>query len=130
MATKTPRIQVTLSEEAYAIVTRMAELQRGNRSTIIAEVINDLAPVLGQLLETMEAASQIREENINGVRNASLEAVERMQSIVEDATDQFSMLDVLVRAAAEPPSSNTGATDPHKPLKSHKRTPSKKGAQK
>jgi hypothetical protein len=130
MATKTPRIQVTLSEEAYRIVDRMADLQRSHRSTIVAEVINDLAPVMGQLLDTMEAAAKIREENIRGVRDASLEAVDRMQVLVDEAEDQFSLLDLVVRRAGAdlPPSSNTGATDPPNPLKSHKRTPSKKGA--
>lgn len=135
MATKTPRIQVTLSPEAYGIVSRLAELQRSHRSTIIAEVINDLAPVLNDLMDTMEAAARIRSENIQGVRDASLDAVERMQSIVDQATDQFSLLDELVRKAgqdpaAQPPTSNTGATHGVKPLKSHNPTTSKRRASK
>ena len=131
MATRTPRIQVTLSEQAYRIITRLADLQRSHRSTIIAEVINDLAPVLEDLMATMEAAARIREENIRGVRDASLEAVERMQVLVDEANDQFSLLDMLVRRAGDqPPTSNTGATGGPKPLKSHKPTPSKRRASK
>ena len=132
MPTRTPRIQVTLSEDAYRIVTRLAELQRSHRSTIIAEVVNDLAPVLGQLMDTLEAAARIRQENIQGVRNASQEAVERMQDLVDDATDQFSLLELLVKqaGAARPPPSNTGATPGVKPLKSHNPTPPKRRAAK
>lgn len=129
MATKTPRIQVTLSEEAYRIVDRMADLQRSHRSTIVAEVINDLAPVMGQLLDTMEAAARLREENLRGVRDASQEALDRMQVLVDEAEDQLSLLDLVVRRAnAEPPTSNTGATPPPNALKSHKPTHLKKAA--
>lgn len=129
MTTRTPRIQVTLSVEAYDVVTRLADLQKRPRSTIVAEVINDLAPVMEQLIATMEAAARIREENIRGVRDASMEALDRMQSVVDDATDQFSLLDELVRRAGDqPPTSNTGVTDTPNPLKSFKSTTSKKGA--
>ena len=136
MATKTPRIQVTLSEQAYRIVTRLAELQRAPRSKIIAEVVNDLAPVLDDLLNTLEAAARIRTEHIQGVRDASLEAVERMQHLVDEATDQFDLVDLLVRrgsweepgAVPGPRACNTGATDGVKPLKSLNPAPSKKRA--
>lgn len=131
MPTTKPRIQVTLSDEAYRIVSRMAELQRSHRSTIIAEVINDLAPVLNDLLDTLEAASRIREENIRGVREASLEAVDRMQAVVDDAADQFSLLDQLIRRAGEePPTSNTGVTHTPNPLESFESSTLKKRAAK
>lgn len=131
MPTKKPRIQVTLSDEAHRIVTRLAELQRSHRSRVVSEIINDLAPVLGDLLGTLEAASRIREENIRGVRESSLEVLEAVQRNVDEATNQFSMLDVLVRRGAEePPTSNTGVTHPPKRLKSLKSTTSKKGSAK
>jgi hypothetical protein len=135
MATITPRIQVTLSEEAYRIITRLAELQRSPRSRIIAEVINDLAPVLDDLLNTLEAAARIRQDNIEEVKQVSLEAVERMNRIVDEATEQFDWVDQSVRRGgwrepmpARPRACNTGATDAPKSLKSHKPTPSKKRA--
>lgn len=128
MSTRTPRIQVTLGEDAYGVVTRLAALQKRPRSTIVSEVINDLAPVLAQLIDTMEAAARVREENIRGVRDASMEALDRMQSVVDDANDQFSLLDELVRRAGDkPPCSNTGATDAPNPLKTNKRGSAKKG---
>jgi metal-responsive CopG/Arc/MetJ family transcriptional regulator len=112
MATKTPRIQVTLSERSYEIVTRLAELQQSNRSRIIAELVNDLAPVMGQLLETMEAAARVREENVQGVRDASREALERLQPLLDEAEESMGLLDLMLRNAAEPepPTSNTGVT--------------------
>lgn len=130
MPTKMPRIQVTLSEDAHRIISRMAHLQRSHRSTIIAEVINDLAPVLDGLLDTLEAAAQVRDENMRGVRDASLAAVDRMQVLVDDANNQFSLLDHLVRQAAEPkpPTSNTGVTNEVTHSKHGKRASGKKGA--
>ena len=112
MATKTPRIQVTLSERSYEIVTRLADLQQSNRSRIIAELVNDLAPVMGQLLETMEAAARVREENVQGVRDASREALERLQPLLDEAEESMGLLDLMMRQSAEPepPTSNTGVT--------------------
>lgn len=130
MATKNPRIAVTLSDEAYGVVSRLAAAQRSSKSTVVAEVINDLAPVMAQLLETVEAAARIREENLRGVREASTEAVERMQSTVDELGDQFSLLDEIVRRGAEPPASNTGATDAPNALKSYKRAAGGSGGRK
>lgn len=114
MATKTPRIQVTLSERSYEIVTRLAALQQSNRSRIIAELVNDLAPVMGQLLETMEAAARVRADNVQGVRDASREALERLQPLLNEAEESLGLLDLMMRAASadpEPPASNTGVTN-------------------
>ncbi len=130
MATKTPRIQVTLSEEAYSIVTRLAALQQSNRSRIIAELVNDLAPVMGQLLETMEAAARVREENVQGVRDASREALERMQPLLNEAEEAMGLLDLMMRRAGEepePPASNTGVTMELSPSNHSKRASGKRG---
>ncbi len=113
MGTKTPRIQVTLSEESYEIVSRLAKLQQSNRSRIIAELVNDLSPVMGQLLETMEAAARVREENVQGVRDASREALERLQPLLDEAEESMGLLDLMMKRAGaepEPPTSNTGVT--------------------
>jgi len=115
LATKTPRIQVTLSEDAYRVVTRLADLQQSNRSRIIAELVNDLTPVMSQLLETMEAASRVRQENVQGVRDASMEALERLQPLLDEAEESMGLLDLMLRqggADPEPPASNTGVTTP------------------
>jgi glutamine synthetase type III len=129
MATKTPRIQVTLSENAFRVVDRLAVLQRSNRSTIIAEVINDLAPVMEGLLSTMEAAAKVREENIKEVRDASYQALDRLQPLMDEAEEAMGLLDLMMEKAArpEPPTSNTGVTIDLTHSKSRKSSSGKKG---
>jgi hypothetical protein len=114
LGTKTPRIQVTLSEEAYDVVTRLATAQQSNRSRIIAEVVNDLAPIMAQLVDTMEAAARVRAENVQGVRDASMEALGRLQPLLDEAEESMELLDLMMRQAGrdpEPPPSNTGVTN-------------------
>jgi phage tail tape-measure protein len=130
MATKTPRIQVTLSEEAYRTVDELAKLQGSNRSRIVAELVNDLAPVLDGLLASLRAAARIREENIKGVRDASYEALERLQPLVGEAEETLALLELMFkRAGEEPPTSNTGVTGTPSALKSFKTAPLSKKAQ-
>ena len=119
MATKTPRIQVTLSQDAYALVTRLAELQQSNRSRNIAELVDDLSGPLGDLVRMMEAAARVREENVQGVRDASLEALERLQPLLNEAEQSLGLLDLMLQkgASPEPPTSNTGVTIPVSPGK-------------
>lgn len=131
MATKTPRIQVTLSEEAHRVVSRLAELQQSNRSRIIAELVNDLTPVMSQLLDTMEAASRVRAENVRGVRDASMEALERLQPLLDEAEESMGLLDLMLRqggADQEPPTSNTGVTTPVSHSNRSNRGSAKRGA--
>lgn len=111
MATKTPRIAVTLSEESYEIVSRLAAAQQSSRSRIIAEVINDLAPIMGQLVDTMEAAARMRAENVQGVRDASMDALGKLEPMLAEAQESMELLDLMMRRAGEdpqPPASNTG----------------------
>jgi hypothetical protein len=112
MATKTPRIQVTLSEQAYDLVDELATLQGSSRSRIIAEMVNDLAPVLSGLLDTLRAAARVRAEKVQDVRDASYGALERLQPLLDEAEESLSLLDlILEQSAAEPPTSNTGVTN-------------------
>jgi phage tail tape-measure protein len=128
MATKTPRIQVTLSQDAYRIVDRLAVVQHSNRSTIIAELVNDLSPVLAGLLETMEAAAKVREENLQGVRDASYSALERLQPLLDQAEEEMGLLDLMLkRSGDEPPTCNTGVTTEITHSKQSKSASSKKG---
>lgn len=130
MATKTPRIQVTLSERSYAVITRLAELQQSSRSRIISELVDDLTPVMEQLLGTMEAAAKVRAENVRGVRNASMEALDRMQPLLDEAEETMGLLDLMVRQGAdpEPPTSNTGVTNEITPSNHTKRASRRRGA--
>lgn len=128
MATKTPRIQVTLSEDAYALVTRLADLQRSNRSRIIAELVDDLAAPMSSLVDMLEAAAKVREENLQGVRDASQEALDRLQPLLDEAEEQMGLLDLMMKQGADqPPTCNTGVTNQLTHSKQSKSPSGKKG---
>ncbi len=128
MATKTPRIQVTLSGDAFALVSRLADLQQSSRSRIIAELVDDLSPPMTALVEMMEAAAKVREENVQGIRDASMEALDRLQPLLDQAEEEMGLLDLMLkRGVEEPPTSNTGVTIGVTPSKTRKSSSSKKG---
>lgn len=62
MPTSNPRIQVTLSPSLDALVTRLAELQRVSKSSVLRELLETAEPQLTQVVALMEAASKAQME--------------------------------------------------------------------
>ena len=135
MSTKVPRIQVTLSEDSYALITRLAELQNGSRSAIIAELVDDVAPQLSEMLKILEKAAAVRADKLEEVREASTTLLDLMRPHAEAAAAHWSAHSDLVEASSDPdgggpPSSNTGVTSALSDGKSKKRASVSKGAKK
>lgn len=134
MATKVPRIQVTLSPESYAVITRLAELQNGSRSAIIAELVDEFAPQLREMLNLLEKAAVVRADKLEEVREASATLLDLMRPHAEAASAHLSALSDLVEASSpdggRPPSSNTGVTSGLSPSNPNKQGSRSKGAKK
>lgn len=62
MATRVPRVGVTLSDEDRDLVQRLAALQETSASKIIASIVADFRPVLRQVVELGEASKNLTEE--------------------------------------------------------------------
>lgn len=56
MATNKPRIQVTLSQELYDVITAYAALQGVSRSRAVGEMLEPSKPALERLVELLTAA--------------------------------------------------------------------------
>lgn len=56
MATKKPRSMITLEPEDHAILKRLAEIQGVSLSSIVAELIHDVAPTLMTIIAAIEEA--------------------------------------------------------------------------
>lgn len=115
MATKTPRIQVTLSPRSHALVTRLADLQNGSRSKVIAELVDELAPHMEKVLELLEAASSIKAERREAVREQAASLLDLMMPHAEAAQASLDALAGVLEDASQevegegqPPYSNTG----------------------
>lgn len=62
MATRVPRVGVTLSEEDRDLVQRLAALQETSTSKVIAAIVADFRPVLRQVVELGEASKNLTDE--------------------------------------------------------------------
>lgn len=75
MPTAKPRIQVTMKPESYRTVTRLAQLQGRSRSSVLAELVDDLVPVLQRVVVVGEA-SQHAQADLKAGLLRSVEAAE------------------------------------------------------
>ena len=122
MATEKPRITITLPREQYEVIKRLATLQGGSMSRIVADLLGEVTPVLSRVCDSLEIAKRAQEGVRLNLRKAAQEAEEDMKPLAEIARDQFdrfaSELDRLVQAAGESHRSViTGATESQRGVK-------------
>jgi hypothetical protein len=123
MATEKPRITITLPLEQYEVIKRLATLQGGSMSRIVADLLGEVTPVLSRVCDSLEIAKRAQEGVRLNLRKAAQEAEEDMKPLAEIARDQFdrfaSELDRLVQAAGEssPRTVITGATESQRGVK-------------
>lgn len=78
MATDKHRITISLSTGDYTILRRLAALQRAPMSRIVSELVAEMAPVLGRVVETMEVAVKAQES----VKVSIRQAVDRAEATI------------------------------------------------
>lgn len=105
MATTKPRVAVTLDEHTHAVIARLAELQGRTRGSVIAELLDEVAPVLGRTVALLEAAAAAPEQVKAGLRSV-VEGVHR--DLVKVAGDSVGQLDMLLAVAGKQVDGETG----------------------
>lgn len=83
MATNKPRITISLTPEAYAVIKRLARLQRVSASSIVVETVDVVLPAMERIAAVIEsalAAPQEERENI-------LRAVDRAELVLKELQD-------------------------------------------
>lgn len=93
MATTKPRVAVTLDEHTHSVIARLAELQGRSRGSVIAELLDEVAPTLGRTVALLEAAASAPEQVKAGLR-AVVEGVH--QDLVAAAGDGIGQMDMLL----------------------------------
>ena len=81
MATDKPRITITLEPEHYAVLQRMAKVQRGSMARIVTDLFREVAPMLERVTEAMEAAHKAQQGMKASIRKAAEEAERDMQPL-------------------------------------------------
>lgn len=94
MPTVKPRVQVTLEPETHAVIERFASLQGRTRGSVIAELLDSIAPAITRTVALLEAAAAAPDSIKDGLRAV----VEGAQSDLSDAAgDASKQLDILMQ---------------------------------
>lgn len=126
MATEKPRITVTLTPSAHAVLTRLAALTKQSQSGIVGDMVEQAEPLFERTVRLLEAANiakqQARDKALDGMA-AAQELIERQLGLMESdlagrAKDMLDEAEAVSRrgparraAAALPtPPSNRGVT--------------------
>lgn len=91
MATKKPRITITLEPEQYELLRRLSDLQDTSMSKIVTQFLGEAYPVLLRVADTLEMAQKASDEAkakfVRTVENAEIE----LRPLAEFAKNQFDM---------------------------------------
>ena len=126
MPTAKPRIAVTLEQHTFDVIARMADLQGCSRGSVVAELLESVAPALTRTVALLEAAADAPKQVREGLRSVVEGA---HNDLVEVSGDALRQLDFLLgsfpHAEANPRlvtrgsgiKSNTKPKAPKKPRK-------------
>lgn len=93
MPTIKPRVQVTLEPETHAVIERFAQLQGRTRGSVIAELLDSVAPSLIRTVALLEAALEAPESVKSGLRGV----IEGLRGELVDASgDASKQLDFVL----------------------------------
>ncbi len=103
MPTLKPRVQVTLEPETHAVIERLAHLQGRTRGSVIAELLDSVAPPLRRTIALLEAAAEAPNDVKRGFRAAVESAHQELAALSGDASRQLdAFLDSLGEQGADP----------------------------
>lgn len=126
MPTIKPRVQVTLEPETHAVIERFAALQGRTRGSVIAELLDSIAPSITRTVALLEAAVAAPESIKDGLRAVVEGAQEDLADAAGDASKQLDMLMRSLGSDGAPDEGNphvvtrgsgTDSTTPRKPTK-------------
>lgn len=101
MATGKPRITITLEQEQYEVINRLATLQRGSMSRIVSELLAEVTPMLQQVCNTMEIAVRANADMKARIFKSCEEAEADMRPLVEAFNNQFDMFAAGIEKAVD-----------------------------
>lgn len=93
MPTSNPRINLTLTQEQYDLVSRLARINGKSRAAVLMEFFETVIPVLERVCVVAEAAERMQAQTKEGLL-ASLERAEA--TIAPLAAEAMGQLDLLI----------------------------------
>lgn len=102
MPTAKPRLQVTLTTPQYQLLKRLAELQGTSMSKIVAELFDQVHPVLERVAVVLQAAVRAQVSMKDGLRESTEQAERELRPLVAQALGQLDLLQMDYEAASAP----------------------------
>lgn len=144
MPTSKPRITVTLTEQQYDLLSGMSSLGSGSMSSIVADLVETMVPVLERVVSTLRAAANAPIEMREAMRLSFAKAEDDLRPHVDAVMGVYDELlppvaqvsaqrvpapPVAIKPSAaksaRPPTSNRGVSSPPKSSKSSANSPMK-----
>ena len=79
MPTAKPRVHVTLPPDVHATIAKLAKLQHSSMSSVVAELVIEMAPILLRVSEAIEHAEKMQAEAVPKY----VESLDRAQGVLE-----------------------------------------------
>jgi hypothetical protein len=92
MATKKPRVQVTLNENTHEVIRRFAELQNKTKSAVIGEFLDSIVPPLSRTVALLDAAHAAPSDVKKGLVDYVQSAHDELMNIVSEANSEVDEL--------------------------------------
>lgn len=126
MATKNPRLTITLRPELSAHFRRLSELTGQSQSSIIAELLAGSEPVLARMIQVLEAAEAAKGAIRGRVARGLDDVQQQLEGVLGIACGGFDQvlrdLENVPAGGAPTPLSNRGVRNSSRPLKNKGKT--------
>lgn len=97
MATKKPRITVTLNQQAYEALEQVAKVQGGSMSAVLAEVWEEAAPVMLRVVKLVIEAQAAKAGVGDRIREIATEAELAMVPMARELISNLDMFEESMR---------------------------------
>lgn len=101
MATKKPRITVTLDQADYDLLAEFAEQQKCSMSAVLVEVWQEAAPTIVRVVKLIREAKAAKSQVGDRIREMAIEAELEMMPLAREAISQLDIFEDEVRKAIQ-----------------------------
>lgn len=91
MATLKHRITISLDDEPYAVLSRLATLQKAPMSRIVSELFVEVSPVLARVADALAIAKQANDSVRVRLMQGAVDAEEQLKPLSKALLDQLDM---------------------------------------
>jgi len=106
MATKNPRVAITLPAPRLELLKRLSRLQGSSPGKLINGLLDEFYPVLERVTVALEMAEKAQATTKDGIREAADKAIEHLEPMLSESMVQFDLfmkrIETAVSVSQEP----------------------------